>query len=71
MQITREKTWRMFEANWCPVCGGKVPMEFIRTGLPGIAASECPKCETHYTANYLEDKDDLLEIPETFKLPNE
>ena len=69
--IKRSETWKMFEDNWCPNCGKKTEMERIHTGMPGIQAQKCPDCGTHYHANYLEDADDVLQVPANFTLPNQ
>jgi len=69
MKITREQTWDMGFQKWCPVCGKVVDMEPISTGMPGITASKYPECDGHYQYNYLESKDDLLEVPDDFILP--
>ena len=70
MQITRKATWDAFSANWCPVCAKTVEMEHMHTGLPGIAAQKCPECCANYQANYLENGDDMLTIPDGYVMPN-
>ena len=45
-------------------------MERIRTGMPGIQAAKCPDCGTHYQANFLEDGEDMLDVPTNFTGPN-
>ena len=70
MQITRKATWDAFDADWCPQCAKVVAMEQIHTGLPGIAAKKCQECGAHYKANYLEDADDMMTVPNGFVMPN-
>jgi len=63
MQIKREKSWRMFDINWCVACGKVTDMEQIRTGLPGIQSKKCNGgCNSHYQANFLEDAEDMVNI---------
>ncbi len=60
----------MFNSNWCPVCAKIVEMEYIHTGLPGIAAQKCTECDSNYQANYIEDKNDILTIPDSYVIPS-
>ena len=66
MKVTRKDTWETFDANWCPQCAGIVVMKTVHTGMPGICAKTCNKCGAHYQANYLEDANDLMTIPDSF-----
>jgi len=67
MFVKRSVTWEAFDRDWCPTCVKKVVMKHIQTNLPGIAAQQCPECKTGYQANYLEDGEDLLDVPEHLK----
>jgi len=66
MKVTRKETWNAFNENWCPICAMKVEIIPIVTGLPGISAWGCPTCKSQYQANFLEDAEDILEIPDNF-----
>lgn len=44
-------------------------MKGARSGFPGISIATCPDCNTEYMANFLEGADDLMEIPDDFKMP--
>jgi hypothetical protein len=67
MFVKRSVTWDTFDRNWCPTCAETTEMEPIRTGLPGIATQKCPICKHQYQANFLEDGEDLLEVPDELK----
>ncbi len=69
MKITRKETFMAFKMNWCPKCAKVTDMKSIHTGMPGIQASKCP-CGMQYQINLLEDEDDMLEVPDTFVMPN-
>ncbi len=69
MKITRKETFGAFEMKWCPKCAKVTDMKRIFTGMPGIQACKCP-CGNQYQINYLEDEDDILEVPDTFVMPN-
>lgn len=64
MDIKRDLLNKMFEANWCIVCGKNTEMKYIQTGMPGIQAKEC-QCGACFQINYLEDVEDVLGIPDT------
>ena len=70
MEVTRKATWDAFDANWCPRCAKTVEMERIHTGLPGICAQKCKACDSHYQANYLEEENDMMTVPDDFVMPN-
>ena len=66
MEISRQKTFDMFEINYCPKCGKIVEMKMIPTGMPGIQCKQCKQCDGYYTCNFLEDEDDMLQCPNDF-----
>lgn len=68
--VTRKLTYLMFENNWCPVCGKVTEMKNIQTNLPGIFAQQC-ECKNNFQANYLENCNDELKIPNTYILPSD
>lgn len=65
--IKRYEAWKMFDAHWCPNCGKKSEFEYIRTGLPGIQQRRCKVCDHYFGCNFLENDDDILEVPDNFK----
>jgi len=67
MEILRKDVNEMFEKKWCPICAKVTDMKPIFTNLPGIVAQQC-ECGIGFQANYLEDDNDLLTIPDTFVL---
>ena len=69
MEVKRSNLHKMFEASWCVVCGDHTDMKYIQTGMPGIQAKECA-CGACFQANYLEDPDDVITLPDTYKLMN-
>lgn len=70
MEVTRKETWNAFDADWCPKCAKTVSMERMHTGLPGICGKKCQECGANYQANFLEDGDDTLTVPDDFVMPN-
>ena len=66
--VKRETLVNLFIRKWCMACGKVTDMVPIKTGLPGILAQKCP-CGMNYQANFLEDEDELVTIPDHFILP--
>jgi hypothetical protein len=66
--ITRQQTFDMYEANWCPQCGKVVKMIKKRTGMPGIATCKCTECDGNICVNFTEDAEDVLKIPDHLKI---
>jgi len=66
MKITRQQVWDMFDSGWCPRCAEVTIKTPINTHMPGIVAHSCNKCSGHFTSNFLEEPDDILECPNHF-----
>lgn len=64
MQTKRNNIWRLIYGSWCPSCKAPTLTEIVKTGLPGITARQCTKCDMGIQANFIEDADDLVEIPD-------
>jgi hypothetical protein len=54
----------MFTNNWCIRCGKHTLIENVRTGLPGIQTKRCTICGLNCQANFLENNDDDVKIPD-------
>ena len=66
-QYSKLQLFEMFDKNYCPKCGFRGSLTPEASTLPGIHAKNCGACGAHYTCNFLESGDDIIECPDGFK----
>jgi hypothetical protein len=64
--IKRKQIFDMYDANWCPQCGKVIKME--KTHTESIAVCKCTECNGSIQVNFLEDGEDIMEVPDFLKI---